>query len=51
VQCFFSDRRRYIVRQILQVRDNIFSNRPANIAAKYLTYDHSDIAFAYCGPF
>lgn len=38
-------------RQVLQVQDNIFSNRPANIAIKYLTYDRADMAFAHYGPF
>ncbi|OVA20403.1 Cytochrome P450 [Macleaya cordata] len=40
-----------IARQVLQVQDNIFSDRPANIAIKYLTYDRSDMAFANYGPF
>ncbi|KAL5556711.1 hypothetical protein UlMin_038947 [Ulmus minor] len=38
-------------RQVLQVQDNIFSNRPATIAISYLTYDRADMAFAHCGPF
>lgn len=38
-------------RQVLQVHDNIFSNRPANIAISYLTYDRADMAFAHYGPF
>ncbi|KAL8151990.1 hypothetical protein V2J09_021798 [Rumex salicifolius] len=38
-------------RQVLQVQDNIFSNRPATIAIKYLTYDRADMAFAHYGPF
>ncbi|KAK4430667.1 cytochrome [Sesamum alatum] len=38
-------------RQVLQVHDNIFSNRPANIAITYLTYDRADMAFAHYGPF
>nr|AGC29946.1 CYP84A52 [Sinopodophyllum hexandrum] len=38
-------------RQVLQTQDNIFSNRPANIAIKYLTYDRADMAFAHYGPF
>ncbi|CAI0461728.1 unnamed protein product [Linum tenue] len=40
-----------VARQVLQVQDNIFSNRPANIAISYLTYDRSDMAFAHYGPF
>ncbi|RZC66540.1 hypothetical protein C5167_010230 [Papaver somniferum] len=40
-----------IARQVLQVQDNIFSDRPANVAIKYLTYDRSDMAFANYGPF
>ncbi|XP_057806894.1 cytochrome P450 84A1-like [Salvia miltiorrhiza] len=38
-------------RQVLQVHDNIFSNRPANHAISYLTYDRADMAFANYGPF
>ena len=38
-------------RQVLQVHDNIFSNRPATIAISYLTYDRADMAFAHYGPF
>lgn len=38
-------------RQVLQVQDNIFSNRPATVAIKYLTYDRADMAFAHYGPF
>lgn len=40
-----------IARQVLQVQDNIFSNRPATIAISYLTYDRADMAFADYGPF
>ncbi|KAJ4965656.1 hypothetical protein NE237_017505 [Protea cynaroides] len=40
-----------MARQVLQVQDNIFSNRPANIAIRYLTYDRADMAFAHYGPF
>ncbi|CAK7334387.1 unnamed protein product [Dovyalis caffra] len=40
-----------IARQVLQAQDNIFSNRPANIAIRYLTYDRADMAFAHYGPF
>ncbi|KNA12691.1 hypothetical protein SOVF_123620 [Spinacia oleracea] len=38
-------------RQVLQVHDTIFSNRPATIAISYLTYDRADMAFAHYGPF
>nr|KYP76058.1 Cytochrome P450 84A1 [Cajanus cajan] len=38
-------------RQVLQLQDNIFSNRPASIAIRYLTYDRADMAFAHYGPF
>ena len=38
-------------RQVLQIHDNIFSNRPATIAISYLTYDRADMAFAHYGPF
>ncbi|ESR38797.1 hypothetical protein CICLE_v10025382mg [Citrus x clementina] len=40
-----------MARQVLQVQDNIFSNRPATIAISYLTYDRADMAFANYGPF
>ncbi|KAJ0445425.1 putative cytochrome P450 [Helianthus annuus] len=40
-----------MARQVLQVQDNIFSNRPATIAISYLTYDCQDMAFANYGPF
>ncbi|KAK4490688.1 hypothetical protein RD792_001382 [Penstemon davidsonii] len=40
-----------IAREVLQVQDNIFSNRPASIAISYLTYDRADMAFAHYGPF
>ncbi|KAL3527171.1 hypothetical protein ACH5RR_011827 [Cinchona calisaya] len=40
-----------IARQILQVHDNIFSNRPTTIAIRYLTYNQADMAFAHYGPF
>ncbi|CAN1126455.1 Cytochrome P450 84A1 [Linum perenne] len=36
---------------LFHLRDNIFSNRPTNIAINYLTYDRSDMAFANYGPF
>ncbi|KAK7346382.1 hypothetical protein VNO80_20900 [Phaseolus coccineus] len=38
-------------REVLQAQDNIFSNRPATIAIRYLTYDRADMAFAHYGPF
>ncbi|XP_010029715.2 cytochrome P450 84A1 [Eucalyptus grandis] len=38
-------------RQILQLQDHTFSNRPATIAISYLTYDRADMAFAHYGPF
>ncbi|KAF9620837.1 hypothetical protein IFM89_014774 [Coptis chinensis] len=38
-------------REVLQVQDNIFSNRPATHAIKFLTYDRADMAFAHYGPF
>uniref|UniRef100_A0A1W7HBT8 Cytochrome P450 n=1 Tax=Scoparia dulcis TaxID=107240 RepID=A0A1W7HBT8_SCODU len=38
-------------REVLQVQDSIFSNRPATIAISYLTYDRADMAFAHYGPF
>ncbi|XP_022854972.1 cytochrome P450 84A1-like [Olea europaea var. sylvestris] len=40
-----------ISRQILQVQDNIFSNRPVTVAIRYLTYGRADMVFAQCGPF
>ncbi|KAK8694619.1 hypothetical protein V6N13_072166 [Hibiscus sabdariffa] len=38
-----------MARQVLQVQDNIFSNRPATIAISYLTYNRADMAFAHYG--
>jgi ferulate-5-hydroxylase len=38
-------------REVLQLHDNIFSNRPATIAISYLTYNRADMAFAHYGPF
>ncbi|XP_055804389.1 cytochrome P450 84A1-like isoform X1 [Solanum dulcamara] len=38
-------------RQVLQVQDNIYSNRPKTVAIRYLTYDLADMAFADYGPF
>lgn len=40
-----------MARQVLQVQDGVFSNRPANVAISYLTYDRADMAFANYGPF
>lgn len=40
-----------MARQVLQLQDNIFSNRPATVAISYLTYDRADMAFANYGPF
>ncbi|XP_037479558.1 cytochrome P450 84A1-like [Triticum dicoccoides] len=38
-------------REVLQAQDVAFSNRPATVAAIYLTYDRADMAFAHYGPF
>ncbi|XP_068645576.1 cytochrome P450 84A1-like [Aristolochia californica] len=40
-----------MARQVLQVHDNAFSNRPATVAVQYLTYDRADMAFSHYGPF
>ncbi|CAN8257727.1 unnamed protein product [Cochlearia groenlandica] len=40
-----------VARQVLQVQDISFSNRPVTIAINYLTYDLADMAFAPYGPF
>ncbi|KAL8231062.1 hypothetical protein R6Q57_000840 [Mikania cordata] len=40
-----------IVRQILQVQDHIFANRPTTIAITYLTYNRMDMAFSDYSPF
>ncbi|CAI8616884.1 unnamed protein product [Vicia faba] len=40
-----------MAREVLQVQDGVFANRPANIAITYLTYDQADMAFANYGPF
>lgn len=40
-----------VAREVLQVQDNVFANRPASIAISYLTYDRADMAFAHYGPF
>ncbi|XP_023634799.1 cytochrome P450 84A1 [Capsella rubella] len=39
-----------MARQILQVQDVVFANRPANVAISYLTYNRADMAFANYGP-
>ncbi|MCD7461993.1 cytochrome P450 [Datura stramonium] len=38
-------------RQVLQLQDAVFANRPAPIAVRYLSYDCADMAFANYGPF
>lgn len=38
-------------REVLQLHDSIFSNRPATVAISYLTYNRADMAFAHYGPF
>ncbi|KAK7262923.1 hypothetical protein RJT34_30504 [Clitoria ternatea] len=38
-------------REVLQVQDSIFSNRPATVAIRYLTYERADMAFANYGAF
>lgn len=40
-----------ITRQVLQVQDHVFSNRPTTTAIRYLTYGGSDLAFSHYGPF
>ncbi|KAJ4831548.1 hypothetical protein Tsubulata_017972 [Turnera subulata] len=40
-----------MAREVLQAQDINFSNRPANVAITYLTYDRADMAFANYGPF
>ncbi|XP_058109577.1 cytochrome P450 84A1-like [Magnolia sinica] len=40
-----------MARQVLQVQDNLFSNRPTTIAIRYLTYGRSDLVFAHYGHF
>ncbi|XP_059639354.1 cytochrome P450 84A1-like [Cornus florida] len=40
-----------MAREVLQVQDNAFSNRPATTAISFLTYDRADMAFADYGPF
>lgn len=40
-----------MAREVLQAQDNVFANRPANVAITYLTYDRADMAFANYGPF
>ncbi|XP_052149003.1 cytochrome P450 84A1-like [Oryza glaberrima] len=38
-------------REVLQVQDGDFSNRPASIAIAYLTYGRADMAFSHYGHF
>jgi len=38
-------------REVLQLHDSVFSNRPATVAISYLTYNRADMAFAHYGPF
>lgn len=38
-------------REVLQLRDHVFSNRPATIAVQFLTYNRADMAFAHYGQF
>ncbi|KAK9062037.1 hypothetical protein SSX86_019221 [Deinandra increscens subsp. villosa] len=40
-----------MAKQVLQIQDNIFSDRPPTIAITYLTYDRVDMAFGDYGPF
>ncbi|XVF67802.1 hypothetical protein PTKIN_Ptkin10aG0151100 [Pterospermum kingtungense] len=40
-----------MAREVLQAQDMVYSNRPANNAITYLTYDRADMAFANYGPF
>ncbi|KAL8250817.1 hypothetical protein R6Q59_034510 [Mikania micrantha] len=40
-----------MARQILQVQDHIFANRPTTIAITYLTYNRMDMAFSDYSPF
>lgn len=40
-----------MAREVLHVQDSVFSNRAANIATTYLTYNRADMAFANNGPF
>lgn len=40
-----------MAREVLQIQDNIFANRPATMNISYLTYDRADMAFANYGPF
>ncbi|KAJ7978523.1 Cytochrome P450 [Quillaja saponaria] len=39
-----------MAREVLQVQDAVYSNRPANVAISYLTYNRADMAFANYGP-
>ena len=39
-----------MAREVFQVQDSIFSDRPDRVAITYLTYDKADMAFANYGP-
>lgn len=39
-----------VAREVLQVQDSVFCNRPARVAIRYLSYDGADMAFANYGP-
>ncbi|KAL8098068.1 hypothetical protein AgCh_031000 [Apium graveolens] len=40
-----------MVREVLQIQDTVFANRPATMNISYLTYNRADMAFANYGPF
>ncbi|PSS21700.1 Cytochrome P450 84A1 like [Actinidia chinensis var. chinensis] len=40
-----------MAREVLQVQDKVFANRPGTVAIRYLTYNRADMAFAHYGPF
>ncbi|KAK6916126.1 Cytochrome P450 [Dillenia turbinata] len=40
-----------MAREVLQAQDLIFSNRPATMSTRYLTYDRADMVFAHYSPF
>ncbi|KAE8667391.1 Cytochrome P450 84A4 [Hibiscus syriacus] len=40
-----------MAKEVLLTQDIVYSNRPANDAIVYLTYDRADMAFANYGPF
>ncbi|OAY52446.1 cytochrome P450 84A1 [Manihot esculenta] len=39
-----------VAQEVLQAQDIVFSNRPANVAITYLSYNRADMAFANYGP-